>query len=98
MENQQTQDRRENSGKQNVYPEGIICFPKLEKQPDFVKGTIVISPNLLFEWLKKNPELLTEFKGEKQIRLQLKDGKNGLYVTVDNFKPTPKATEEKSPF
>lgn len=74
-----------------IYPKGIMCFPKNEKAPDFVLGSVVITPNDLFAWLKENESLLTEYQGKKQLRLQALTGNKGLYFTVDTFKPTAKA-------
>lgn len=74
--------------KEKIYPKGIITFAKNEKAPDFVKGTVVITPNDLMEWLKENQSLLTEYNGKKQLKLQLLEGKMGLYFVVDDWKPT----------
>lgn len=80
---------------EKIYPEGIRAFNKHEKAPDFVKGLIVITPNDLFAWLKKNENLFTEFEGKKQIKLQILEGKKGLYLAVDTYK---KEDTEKLPF
>lgn len=80
-----------------VFPKGIGVFPKHDKAPDFVKGAIVITLNELVTFCKENPGLLTEYKGEKQLKLQLterKDGK-GLNLTVDTYKPQEKTFVEK---
>jgi hypothetical protein len=86
-----------------ILPEGIRFFPKHEKAPDFVLGTMIITPNALYAWLKANPSLLTEYNGEKQIKLQLLNSKAGkLYAAVDTYKAEPKsnysvpASEERS--
>lgn len=71
------------------FPEGIRIFPPNDKAPSFVKGTVIITLNELVKFCKDNPDLLTEYKGEKQLKLQLverKDGK-GLNLTVDTYKP-----------
>lgn len=80
-----------------ILPEGIRFFPKHEKAPDFVLGTMIITPNDLYEWLKSKPELLSEYNGKKQIRLQLLNSKQGkIYAAVDTWKPEPKAPTEKA--
>jgi len=71
---------------EKIYPKGIRLFPKHEKQPDFVKGAVVISLNELVTFCKENPELLSEYKGEKQLKLQLLQGRNGLQMVVDTYK------------
>lgn len=86
---------------EKIYPKGIITFLKNEKQPDFVLGSMVITPNDLFTWLKENESLLTEYNGKKQMKFQVLNGDKGIYFVVDTFKPTVKtetAKEEKNDF
>lgn len=71
---------------EKIYPEGIRVFPKREKAPDFVKGSILITPNKLITWLKANENYLDEYKGEKQLRLDLLENEKGLYLTVNTYK------------
>jgi len=78
---------------EKIYPKGVRCFPKHEKQPDFVLGAMVITPNELFAWLKENQHLLTEYKSEKQLKLQILTGEKGIYLTVDTWKPTETAAK-----
>jgi hypothetical protein len=77
-----------------IFPEGIRAFNPHEKSPAFVKASIIISPNDLFKWLKENESLLTEYEGKKQIKLQLLDGKKGLYLKVDDYKAKSKQSVE----
>ncbi len=70
-----------------IYPEGVAAFNPHEKAPEFVLGTLVITPNDLVSWLKANPDYLTEYKGKKQLKLQIKKGTKGIYTTVDTYKP-----------
>jgi len=82
-----------------IFPEGVRVFGPRQGAPDFVKGSIVISPNLLIEWLKKNKELLTDYKGEKQLTLDLLTSKDGKpYLAVNNYKPTEGKKEQGLPF
>ena len=81
-----------------IFPKGIRSFAKHEKAPDFVLGAVIINPNELFSWLKENPEYLTEYKGQKQIRFQLtltKDGRPSL--SVDTYGIEPKADNSIKP-
>jgi len=73
-----------------IYSKGIVTFAKNEKAPDFVLGTMVITPNDFMEWIKENKSLLTEYNGKSQIKLQILNGNKGIYLTVDTFKPTEK--------
>lgn len=70
------------------YAEGIRIFPPIKNAPSFVKGSIIITLNELVKFCKDNPDLLSEYKGEKQLKLQLaerKDGK-GLNLSIDTYK------------
>lgn len=73
-----------------IYPKGIVTFSPRDGAPEFVKGTIIIKPNELFAWLKENALLLTDYNGEKQLKLQLLSGTNGLYTVVDTYTSAPK--------
>jgi len=75
-----------------ILPKGLRFFNKKDSQPDFVIGAMVITMNELYEFCKSNPELVTEYNGQKQLKLQvLKSGAGNLYAAVDTFKPTPQA-------
>lgn len=69
-----------------IYPKGIRVFAPRSGAPSFVKGSVVVNPNELVRWLKENSGLLTEYKGEKQLKLDLLEGKDGLYMAVNTFK------------
>ena len=78
-----------------ILPEGIRFFPKGQNAPDFVLGTMVVTINDLVAFAKARPELLTEYNGQKQLKLQLLNSKQGkLYAAVDTFKPQ---TQEAAP-
>jgi hypothetical protein len=71
-----------------VFADGIRFFNKHEKAPDWVLGTLVITPTDLFEWLKANAAYLTEYSGKKQLKIQIAKGQNGkLNGSVDTWKP-----------
>jgi hypothetical protein len=71
---------------------GIRLFKKNDKQPDFVLATGVITLNELVTFAKENPELLSEYNGQKQVKFQLLKSKDGNpYMAVDNWKPTQQA-------
>lgn len=70
------------------FPEGIRIFPPNDKAPSFVKGTVIITLEDLTKFWNENKDLISEYKGKGQLRLQLaerKDGK-GLNLTVDTYK------------
>lgn len=80
-----------------IYPNGIRVFSPRAGAPDFVRGSILITPNELFKWLKENESLLTEYNGEKQISLDLLDGNKGLYVAVNTYKKEDKPKPQSKP-
>ncbi len=73
---------------EQVFPKGIRCFNPAASAPDFVIGSMVISLNELFQFCQENPALLSDYKDQKQLKLQLlsssKEGK--LYCAVDAYK------------
>lgn len=79
-----------------ILPEGIRFFDKNEKQPSFVKGSIVITMSDLLAFVNANPQLITDYQGKNQIRLQLLESKKGTnYLAVDTFKPIAKNNSSK---
>lgn len=84
--------------KETIYPEGVRAFSPKQGAPDFVVGDLVIEPRTLTDWLKNNAELLTDYKGVKQLRLQILNGKKGLYVKVSDYKPGEKKESSDFPF
>jgi hypothetical protein len=72
---------------------GIRLFQPKPSQPDFVLASGVITLNELVTFAKENPQLLTEYNGEKQLRIQLLKSKDGKpYMTVDTWKPAETPT------
>ena len=71
------------------FPKGLRIFGPKENAPDFVKGQLIITLNELIQYCKENSDLLTDYKGEKQLRLQIleKKDKSGLNLVVDTYKP-----------
>lgn len=71
------------------FPKGISIFGPKPNAPEFVKGQVIITLNDLIQFCKDNPDLLTEYKGNKQLKLQIleKKDKTGLNLVVDTYKP-----------
>jgi len=83
---------------ESIYPKGIVTFAKNPKQPDFVLGSVIITIDDFIEWTKQNPNLLTEYNGKKQLRLQCLTKKaGGISFTVDTYKPKEEPKKE-TPF
>lgn len=79
---------------EKILPKGIRFFQKHEKAPEFVLGTLIISLNELVQFCKDNPSLLSEYNGQKQLKLQVKKSKGGnLYADIDTYKPGQSAPE-----
>lgn len=75
----------------NLLPDGLMFFNPSEKAPDFVIGTMMITPKLFREWALKNIELAKDYKGEKQFEIQLLVSKAGkLYGKVNDYKAEDK--------
>lgn len=74
---------------QSKFPKGLRIFGPKENAPDFVKGQLIITLNDLIQYCKENPDLLTDYQGNKQLRLQIleKKDKTGLNLVVDTYKP-----------
>lgn len=84
--------------KETIYPEGVRAFSPKQGAPDFVVGDLVIEPRTLTDWIKNNAELLTDYKGVKQLRLQILNGNKGLYLKVNDYKPGEKKESSDLPF
>ena len=71
----------------NLLPKGLRWFNPGEAAPDFVMGTLVVTPREFVDYIKENPQYLTEYEGKKQLKIQLLLSKNGkLYGKVDDYK------------
>jgi hypothetical protein len=79
--------------KEKVFPKGMMAFKPNEKAPDFVKASVMVTPNELISWLKENSDYLTDYKGNKQLKLQLLENEKGLYFVVDTYQPTKQTTD-----
>lgn len=80
------------------FVEGIRMFAAHENAPDFVLASVVITPKTFLEWIKNNATELTEYKGEKQLRLQVLKSKDGApYMALDNYKKQEKPREWSAP-
>ena len=55
--------------------DGLRIFPPNDRDPDFVKGTIVINPEQAIAWLKKQD-------GTVRLELKTKKSDGSLYATV----------------
>lgn len=77
---------------EKIYPKGINFFNKRDNAPEFVKGSIVITPKQLIDWMTENKQLMKDSeKYGKQFVFQVTD--KGL--SVDTWKPSEKKEEAK---
>lgn len=86
-----------------TFAEGFRSFDRKDGQPDFILGEILITPEDLLNWAKKNPELTSDYKGKTQVKFQIKKSKEGkVYVELNTWKPDGKkkteVPEENLPF
>ncbi|MDD2284717.1 MAG: hypothetical protein PHU98_06390 [Mariniphaga sp.] len=82
---------------ETIYPKGILTFARKENQRQFVLGSAVITIDDLIEWSQgEGSQYLSEYKGKKQIRLNILQSKDGSRVnfTVDTWKPEKKSNHE----
>lgn len=75
---------------EKIYPDGLVIFAPREGAPDFVKGSMVITPKRFLDWAKTMTDHFTEYQGDKQLRFDILDGNKGLYVTLNTYKPAEK--------
>lgn len=72
--------------KEQVFADGIRCFNKRENAPAFVLGSVCITLNDLIKFCKEHPEYLKEYKGEKQLILNMQISQKGnLVAIVDTY-------------
>jgi len=77
-----------------ILPKGLRFFNKNDKAPDFVIGTLIVTPDDLNAFCIDNAALLTDYKGTKQLKLQVLKSKDGnLYCAVDTWKPASDPTQ-----
>lgn len=73
---------------ENILLKGIRLFKKKDNQPEFVVAGGAITLNELVQFAKDNPTLVTEYNGQKQIKIQVLRSKDGNpYIAVDTFVP-----------
>ena len=74
---------------EKIYVEGFRGFKPNEKAPDFVLGTLIVTPKEFGEFLKKKEieQYFTEYEGKKQIKISVLRSKNGgLSFEIDTYK------------
>ena len=77
-----------------ILPKGLRFFKKNDKAPDFVIGSMVVTPDELNAFCIDNPNLMTEYNGQQQLKVQVLRSKDGnLYCAVDTWKPSGEATQ-----
>ena len=71
------------------FPKGIRAFKPRENEPDFVVTELVINLKELGVFWRENDDLLTDYKGEDQLKLTVLKSKDGTKhnVQVNTFKP-----------
>ena len=84
-----------------IFPKGITAFAPRDNAPDFVLGTVIITPEDFITWMKENSQYLSDYNGKAQLRLNLTKSKDGRpSMAVDTWKPNnePAAEAEDLPF
>ena len=89
---------KQNTMADQILPKGLRMFNKHEKAPDFVIGTLVVTPDDLNAFCIDNETLMTEYNGSKQLKVQILRSKDGeLYCAVDTYKPGIQAAPAHAP-
>lgn len=79
-----------------IFVEGLNVFTPNENAPDFVKASMVINKEKFITWLQTNGQYLSDGKYGTELRLQIKESKQGkLYASVDTYKPKTNSTVEE---
>ena len=84
---------------ETIYPKGLRTFPPRDEAPDFVKGTLIVTPSELNRFCADNPNLMTDYKGTPQLRLNILLNKNdrGVNLNVDTWRPDANQQPETPP-
>jgi hypothetical protein len=71
------------------FPKGIRAFKPRETAPDFVVTELVVNLKELGIFWRENDDLLTDYKGEDQLKLTVLKSKDGTKhnIQVNTFKP-----------
>ena len=71
------------------FPKGVRAFKPRDNAPDFVVTEIVIDPKELVQYCKENQNLLTDYKGQAQLKLTVMKSKDGTKhdIQVNTYKP-----------
>lgn len=82
-----------------IFPKGVRFFDPHPKAPKSIKGSVVITLSEFVNFCKENPDFLSDYNGNKQIKLQLVEKKQGgLFLSVDTYKKENKEAESDLPF
>lgn len=70
-----------------ILAKGLRFFDKHQSAPDFVIGTLVITPADIYEMCKEQAAHLTDYNEKKQLKLQILKSQAGkMYAVVDTWK------------
>ena len=81
-----------------IYLKGLRIFAPSPNAPDFVLGQGFLTPKVLLDFIKENPQILTsEYDGNKQIPIQLvKNDDGGASLKFNDFVPQKKEVKTES--
>lgn len=82
-----------------IYIQGITIFKPHQNAPDFVKGQGFITPKVLLDFVKENPNILTkEYDGNKQIPVQItQNDDGGLSIKFNDYTPAQEVKTKSIP-
>lgn len=53
------------------YPDGIFFFPRKANEVEWKFGKLIFYPEDIIDFCKKHPDKLIEYKGRKQLKLDI---------------------------
>lgn len=81
-----SETKKSENKKEGKFPKGIIVFSPNEKAPDFVKAEIIIGVEEFKEFLDETSDTVENEKYGEQLKLTLKESKEGkLYLQINDF-------------
>jgi len=69
------------------YADGVRFFERKDNQPDFVLGSLIITPAVLQKWAADNKEFTSDYNGMQQVKFQFKMSRAGkAYLELHTYK------------
>ena len=80
-----------------IYAKGLRIFQPNKNAPDFVKGSLIITLQDIQDFFIEQAEHKQVYNGKDQLKCTILEGKSGLYVTLDTWKPSKDEKKQNDP-